>query len=208
MKKIKKQKPIPVGRVERMIERPTEDWKGACHQISALLLDRGVCEGKLRYGHYLGYIAPTSIFAKVDVGFCRHGWIEQKDGTIVDPTRWVFEDAKPYIYIGANNNEYEFGGNEMRKVDGAPEPSGKMSTVKVSKALLKQLQEIFGCEFQVSDNGTIEMAVNQLFWLANANPKILGKVVKEMYEEFDRLDMGAFVPCDNFNAVMKGEVFV
>jgi hypothetical protein len=32
-----------------------------------------------------------------------------------------------------------------------------------------------------------EVELTQLFWLANANPKILGKVVKEMYEKFYRL---------------------
>lgn len=54
----------------------------------------------------------------------------------------------------------------------------------------------------------ISLGFNQLFWLANANPKILGKCVKEMYEEFDRLEMRAFIPIDNYRAVTKGEVFV
>ena len=29
-----------------------------------------------------------------------HVWIERPDGTIVDPTRWVFEGVWPYVYEG------------------------------------------------------------------------------------------------------------
>ena len=29
-----------------------------------------------------------------------HTWIEKLDGTVVDPTRWVFEGVWPYIYEG------------------------------------------------------------------------------------------------------------
>jgi len=29
-----------------------------------------------------------------------HAWIEQPDGTIVDPARWVFEGCWPYFYRG------------------------------------------------------------------------------------------------------------
>lgn len=70
-------------------------------------------QGEVRYGNWMGPIHPDC----PEFGgrpFAHHGWVEKADGSIVDPTRWVFEHVKPYIYEGPNDH-YDAGGNEIRE---------------------------------------------------------------------------------------------
>ena len=94
---------IEVSDVEKAIGVPAQDWKGRCFEIASLMVNTKVVKGRAVYGHWTGRIARSSYFAdRSAVGFCNHGWVLLDDGeTVVDPTRWVFEDKAPYIFIGS-----------------------------------------------------------------------------------------------------------
>jgi hypothetical protein len=86
---------------------PPETWVGNCYAIAYQLVEAGLVEGRAVYGHYLGPIAKDSFFSEkgLAVGFVPHGWVLMGDGRVLDPTRWVFENVEPYIYVGEVGEE-------------------------------------------------------------------------------------------------------
>jgi hypothetical protein len=100
--------PITIKQIEDAINIHSDRWIGHCHFTSSKILQSGIIDGDLIYGTYIGPIHENSIFS---TDFRpQHGWIELPDGSICDPTRWVFEDVDPYLYISTNNNlEYQKG---------------------------------------------------------------------------------------------------
>jgi hypothetical protein len=80
---------------------PPKGWKGHCYSV-ACTLNRELGLGwREVYGHYLGRVHPKSYFGKRAriLPFQNHGWLELPDGRVFDPTRWVFENAPPYLYV-------------------------------------------------------------------------------------------------------------
>lgn len=110
-------KPLTVKRVEKVLGQRASKWKGNCFGIAGALVAKKLVEGVAVYGFYHGPIAKTSMFA--GRAFTHHGWVLQPDGTVVDPTRWVFEDVEPYIYVGHPKNhppacqDFEVSDDEM-----------------------------------------------------------------------------------------------
>jgi hypothetical protein len=101
-----KRKPerLTIAEVERAIGLKTSEWHGNCYSIACSILRAGLVEGRPAYGHYLGPVASTGYWAsRRGSKFQRHGWIVLNDGRILDPTRWSFEDKKPYLAIVEEN---------------------------------------------------------------------------------------------------------
>jgi len=100
------EKIVNVKLVAKVIGVRTSKWLGNCYGIATAMIDAGLVPGGVAvYGHWTGPIARTSFFAaRRDYGFCQHGWIvrDDADHTVIDPTRWVFEDRAPYVYVGTN----------------------------------------------------------------------------------------------------------
>lgn len=93
--------------VADLIGIPLTEWPGSCYGVATALVEHGlVPEGsRAVYGHWIGPIAPTSMFAaRRSIGFTGHGWVLTDDGQVIDPTRYVFEDAAPYVYVGGDPN--------------------------------------------------------------------------------------------------------
>jgi hypothetical protein len=94
---------------------PSKEWSGRCYEIASACVNRGLVEGVAVYGHWRGKIHPESVFAeKGRLGFVKHGWVLLEDGTIFDPTQWVFTKKKPFLYHGSST-DYDEGGNLLRK---------------------------------------------------------------------------------------------
>lgn len=92
---------LDIHKVADDIDFPIKDWPGKCYQVACALVDGGIVDGDAIYGHWVGPIHPKApVFGGQNRPFTHHGWILMEDGTVVDPTRWVFENAKPYIFIG------------------------------------------------------------------------------------------------------------
>lgn len=96
----------PVAEVVLAIGMPTHRWPGNCYAVASALFDTGLVPGRLVYGHWLGPVAPGTMF---DNGhpFQRHGWIVLNDmtGRVLDLTRWVFEGRDAYVYVGEPGDE-------------------------------------------------------------------------------------------------------
>lgn len=96
--------------VAAVIEMPVADWPGNCYAVACKMLAAGLLAGRAVYGHYLGPIHPGTMFHGKPI--VHHGWIETPDGRIVDPTRWVFTGASPYIHeVELPCLDYDEGGN-------------------------------------------------------------------------------------------------
>ncbi len=95
----------PDGVWSKAIERieivcgPTQTWPGRCGVIAHAFLRERLVKGRAVVGVWTGPIAP-SVPCTTMPGGVLHQWIVQRDGLVVDPTRWVFEGAAPYVYRG------------------------------------------------------------------------------------------------------------
>ncbi len=195
-----------------------EDWKGRCFQISKWLVDHDFVPGEPVYGHYLGDVAKDSYFYDryvTGVPFIRHGWILMPNKSIVDPTLWVFQDVKPYLYHGDGIFEterrgkicvYDEGGNVWKRMCMRPAPpferKGKMIDIKVSPMALDLINELLG--EKVYDR--FEMCFPQLFWLANLPIDAFGSYAKEIFGWIEREGHKVLIPMDNWRQVMGGKL--
>lgn len=200
---------LTIQRIQKAINISIEKWAGNCHLISCLIIEKKLIFGEAVYGHWVGPITETSIFAKYrHLPFVRHGWIILKNGEILDPTRWVFEDVKPYIYKG-KNDFYDRGGNIWRENNLRPPPSFKdknfpinkyFSTNKLPKLSVEFLAEIL-CDSSFVKRKTASLS--QLFWIANLPPSMLGEYIQTIYKWLVQIGQGVLIPMDNREAILK-----
>jgi hypothetical protein len=184
---------IPSLKKVEAVLGPAHTWAGRCYAIAKQMVEKGLVKGKARYGHWLGPVVKGTIFSYRPI--IQHGWIVVGD-KIVDPTRWVFEGVKPYIYYG-KNDYYDVGGNTLReKMMGAPLPqSGK----KCNLPLPSKSKEYF-----LSLLGAKEFWTSDLFWLGNLSLNILGIHAKALYTALKKIGRPAVVPIDNYRLIMEG----
>ena len=91
---------------EKALGEKAEAWVARCYEISCRIVAAGLVKGVAVYGHWLGPVHPKSHFAGKPRPFVQHGWILTDDGEVLDPTRWVFEAAKPYLYVGTEPDDW------------------------------------------------------------------------------------------------------
>lgn len=195
-----------------------EDWKGRCYQISSWIVDHDFVQGRAVYGHYLGDVAPNSYFSEryeSSVPFIRHGWILTPNNKIVDPTLWVFENVKPYLYYGdgvfttqkyGKICVYDEGGNLFRQRNMKPVPPDDIRQKRVlcSPMDLKVRVFISGLLGEKPPY-PIDLAFGRVFWLANCPVPMLQPYAKEIYTWLEGMGHKVLVPMDNWNLVMKGK---
>lgn len=98
---------IDIHEAAKKIGLPVEQWPGKCFQVATAFVNHGIVQGHAVYGHWRGKIDPHAPVFGERAGhrFVHHGWILQDDGTVVDPTRWVFENVEPYIFVGQDDDD-------------------------------------------------------------------------------------------------------
>jgi hypothetical protein len=80
---------------------PTRTWAGRCNHLAMAMVEQKLASGDVVFGVWRGRVAegvPTTPL--LTFGGVLHSWIARPDGTVMDPTRWVFEGVDPYIYEG------------------------------------------------------------------------------------------------------------
>ncbi len=112
--------------IEEKIKIPSSEWQGRCHEIAHKIYYKGLVpkNSRVRYGLWWGLISEKSIFANRP--FTHHGWIELPDGRIYDPTRFVFFNEDPKIFIGEKNDDYDAGGNRLLESKPRPKRNGRV----------------------------------------------------------------------------------
>jgi hypothetical protein len=176
------------------IDIPLSEWPGNCYGIACAILKAGLVEGRAVYGHFLGTSAPGSIFYGKPL--VHHGWIETPDGKIVDPTRWVFECAQPYLFVSPTREtkDYDEGGNVYRLKTEKPAPAfnPKEQLFSLSAEAVPMINGMLK-----RPNADNQVCISEMFWLANLSLYTLSDMAKPLYEELERLDMLSLVPVDN-----------
>lgn len=87
-----------LAQCEEAVGESADEWVSRCFEISVKISQR-LSIGRPVYGHWTGSIAESSLFAaRRHVGWVQHGWILLPDESVLDPTRWVFENSFPYIH--------------------------------------------------------------------------------------------------------------
>lgn len=198
-------KTLDIAAWEEGVGSPAEKWKGRCHEIAILGIKAGLVKGFPAYGHYHGDIAVGSFFGYNRSGICRHGWVRTKGGLVIDPTRWVFQNVEPYIFLAEldKHPEYDEGGNQTRAMMRQPCPPLKSSfgrnwdkvvEPELSPALRDRLYGLTG------DADGFTQA--RMYWLANHSPEEVGlDLVKEFYRALKALGYETAVPVDNLRRV-------
>jgi hypothetical protein len=179
---------------------PTKIWPGKCYTIASAALDSGFITGTLCYGMYAGKVANGSYFDGHTInGFCRHGWVQREDGSIFDPTRWVFEDVQPYIYEGAAGRDYDYGMERFKMMFDrsiripcpAFEPDTPTYDLPDNNYLALFIKAVCGIP-----TGSTKMSRNQAFWLANRLPRQLGSNTSQVFEWLVCQGLKAYIPID------------
>jgi len=162
--------------VEQAIGIPVSMWPGNCFAIATKMVDAGVVDGKPEYGIWTGPIDEGSPFKGRLIA--RHGWVRMPDDQICDPTRWVFENVEPYIYVGPEDH-YDMGAADLRE--------GVLGYVYADEAQI--LDFLDDPEAFIDEIEAIRM-------LANTPPKVAPYLMGEVYEAIDRMGHGAWIPID------------
>jgi hypothetical protein len=181
---------------------PAKTWKFRCFEIASKIVAAKLVSGRAVYGHYLGPIARKSPFKQwIGLPFVRHGWIRRRNGEIVDPTLWVFLAEKPHIFVGERKmwgHLYNEGGQNFRKAISGPYPDPWQPNGKGRPIHRLRLPKVFAAEFDISD----EVSDMQACWIANLPISAFGPYAERIYASLRRHGCKAFIPIDNWRAVM------
>ncbi len=158
------------------IDIPLENWPGKCWAIATECVAHDIVKGTVEYGMFQGEIAATSFFRGRPLS--RHGWVRLPDGQVWDPTRWVFEDVDPYIYIGSDY-DYDFGATQLNQAITGRVPADESQ-------ILEYLDNPDTFE---DDREIVDM-------LAHTPPSAAPDLMGEVYETLERQGHGALIPID------------
>lgn len=197
---------LTVMEVADAIQIPTSDWIGNCYLIAHKIVESEIVDGRAVYGHWLGGVATMApAFASRGRNpFVAHGWIRLPDGRVLDPTRWVFEAADPYLYVGTPGRCYDEGGNEWRMASmrSTPPPydtEGKdIPMQEVFDAFGHHALSVLGILGGPSPN----IQVRHIFWLANRSPESYGVDPEPIYRGIVALGHEGFIPLDNHKRIL------
>jgi len=165
------------------------------------MLEKKLLQGRFAYGHYRGRISARSIFKdRRGLGFTHHAWIILADGTVCDPTRWVFTKSVPAIHFGPaaedGNIIYDEGGQIlvalMAEAKRPERPEGQRVRFDGIKSPLRP----HICDLLDVARIGQSIRMNQLFWLCNLPPSWFGPHVLEFYGWVQKRGFLAFVPID------------
>lgn len=193
--------------VERVLG-PARLWAGRCYEVACACVAEGLVAGAAVYGHWLGPVHPRSYFGRLSThpDFVRHGWVLLLDRRVFDPTRWTFTAERPYLHVGANEGEYDEGGNCLRETLLRPPPrfdreeGGRvyvLGDAVLSSPAWSHVEELLAEDYSGDDHSPGEVTAAQLFWLANLPYDRLEPHAGEVYSCLRKLGHEALVPVDN-----------
>ena len=198
-------KGLSVSKVAKQIGIPVKRWPGACYLIASKMVEHKLVKGVPRYGHWLGPVAKGTMFSNRII--VQHGWIECVDRIIagndalvvIDPTRFVFENKKPYIYVGPKSQYYDIGGNQFRDALRRGEPFPDFVDDEKSLPVPLKLNPVFG---SLKIKPPKRLCVSQLFWLANKPYYDFGGYADILYKWLIKNNYGALIPYDNQQLIL------
>jgi hypothetical protein len=132
---------------------------------------------------------------------------------VFDPTRFVFEGKRPYVFLGNDDmGYYDVAGDRQREQLAAlPCPvsatKGKLVTIKLGVSARLTLLEILHSDQVARQHARIVKSGIRLptllaGWLANRPLSALGPFAEELYKALDAVGLDATVPLDCREVVM------
>lgn len=127
---------------------------------------------------------------------------------VFDPTRWVFENDKPYIFEGVDREGYyDLAGDRLRLSMLRPYPthpqpwnSEAFDEERVLEVEPKAWAHL-ACVISSHDGPDVSRApslpLRGWVWIANLPLALLGPYAGSVYQALDQAGLGAFVPLDN-----------
>jgi len=193
---------IDIQAAAEAIGLPVPSWEGKCYVIASLFVQKGLLpRGSVAvYGHWVGPVEEGTYFhRRRSHPFVQHGWCVLPDGRVCDPTRFVFEGATPYVYLG-ESDYYDEGGNTMRHHSLRPCPfpgSGSNAAQNAPTALHEKLPE--GALILVERLIPFESpwSFHQVHWLVNVPLELLEEHAHAVFEAVCAVGVGGFIPLDN-----------
>jgi len=177
-------------------------WEGNCYAVACAVAP--LVGGRPAYGHWLGDVSPDGRWASAGGRlFIRHGWVVLHDGRILDPTRWSFEAAKPYIWLGENDGSYDEGGQGTRRSFRLPAPPDEVEKFRVLKASSGCVGLLCGLLGRAQVRP--EFTPQQLGWLASGPLDDLGEHAHEFFEALGKMKLKGLVPIDHWRMIMGME---
>lgn len=178
-----------------LINNLTWNCSGAAHAAAKLIKIDGLKIKTVReiYGIFHGLSVEHG-----KIGFYRHAWLLINEKYIVDPTRWVFHGKLPKMYICEKNNriDYDEAMVKFRSQISRPFPESKGNTsTPVTFNWSFEMNSLIQTLTMKKENFN-QMYMNQVLWLGNLPPDVLGHLKNEMYEVFKTMGFMAFVPVD------------
>ena len=188
-----------LSEIAEVIGLGIDRWPGNCYAVSCKIVNSGIVEGRAVYGHYYGQVTHDNPHFSDERPFQRHGWIISQN-KVNDYTRWVFEEKKPYLFIGRINEEYDEGGNRIRRIYRRPPPifdsEEKQTELNLSgNARQFVLDDLLG--------GSPCLTFRQAIWIANLDIQALGTYSQEIYAALKDVKLKAAIPIDNWRSVME-----
>jgi hypothetical protein len=201
--------------VARRIGIPLDEWPDR-EDMVAYQVSHVFEIGSYADGHYLGLVDPDAPRFGVNskLPMQGHSWIELPDGTIVDPTRWVFENVEPYVALIAPTDarHHDYDVTCARWVEGIyrrrPEPSDERQVglllpfnPRADICLLLDLK-LEGAEYPEC---VLRVSHEQAVWLAELPPNVLDPlVVEQLYGALMAAGMRDAIPLEQWDAVTRG----
>ncbi len=182
----------------------SDKWPGNCFAIASKIIEAGLMPGCVAvYGIYRGLIDEKGIFgARAGYGHVRHGWIwSSRHGLVIDPSRWVFENKKPYVYVG-DPFEYDEGGNALRSALRTLPPSYSEEDTIIDIRFPLHVDE-FVKGLLIAEKGYTR---TQMHWLANTPFDELCPYVSDIYRSLETSGLKAFIPIDNWHRYQRGDL--
>ena len=193
---------LPIDQIAETIGIPVEGWAGNCYGVATAIVRAFDWRTAAPvYGNYWGPVDSRSEFAGKP--YIHHGWILTMDGTIVDPTRWVFEAVDPYIAVIARSKrkqaaQYDEGSERLAqaKLRQPPQfdPSARLISLD-SFRVQPELLSYIHARLKLRP-GSTELNPHHLFWLANVPYSFHGTMVYHLYVLLESLGVLAYVPID------------
>lgn len=191
---------LDVHEVARAIDFDLIMWPGNCFAVASKIVQAGLIQGNAVYGHYLGPVAPGTLFDGKPI--IRHGWIKTPDGSLYDPTRFVFEGVPAYICkVPARNiHEYDEGGNLLRMMQTPPPPEHDASQPQT--AVPDEAQDLFSRLLQRPERAT-SITTDEAVWLANLSTLELMDDAAPLYSALIAMNCKAYIPFDNLQSTIN-----
>jgi hypothetical protein len=93
---------LTIEGLENALGVPVDDWDA--YEAALTIIEKRLSDGIAVRGWWTGPIAEPDEVDADDRGRVAHAWILTPTGRVLDPLRWIFEDAAPYIYEGMSDH--------------------------------------------------------------------------------------------------------